>query len=201
MGVRPSHPSARSAVALRRAILLVALPGVAVPWIVGCDIHDETVQTLAASRPWRATSDTTGRRDTLGSEPAVGTRIEYVEGYEAGRRRATNGGLPMLLLFRASWCRWSGELAKGPLADRDLVTLSRRFVCVTIDADRDIATCATFGVSGFPTVILVDQEGHARFRATGSLTPDRLTVAMHDVLGDSSRSQRVASGQAEDTRR
>jgi hypothetical protein len=196
MGVRPSHPSTRSAVAPLRAILVVAIPGV-----VGCNIHDEAVQTLVTSRSWRATSETTGRRDTLGSEPAVGTRIEYVEGYEAGLRRASNSGLPMLLVFRASWCRWSGELAKGSLANRDLVAISRRFVCVTIDADRDTATCTTFGVSGFPTVILVDQEGQARFRATGSLTPDQLTVAMHDVLGDSARSQRVASEQAEDTRR
>jgi thioredoxin-related protein len=191
-----SCPPVRRAVTATRAILLVALL-----WLGGCEIHDETVQTLAPSRSWRASSESTGRRDTLGTEPTAGTRIEYVEGYDAGRRRATAGGLPMLLVFRASWCRWSGELTKGPLTDRDLVILSRRFVCVTIDADRDTSTCATFGVSGFPTVILVDQEGQPRFRATGSLTPDRLTVAMHDVLGDSARSQRVAAGQADDTRR
>jgi hypothetical protein len=191
-----SCPPVRRAVTTPRAILLVALS-----WLVGCEIHDETVQTLAPSRSWRASSGSTGRRDALGTEPTAGTRIEYVEGYDAGHRRATAGGLPMLLVFRASWCRWSGELTKGPLTDRDLVTLSRRFVCVTIDADRDTATCATFGVSGFPTVILVDQEGRPRFRATGSLGPDRLTVAMHDVLGDSTRASRVAAGQADDTRR
>jgi hypothetical protein len=189
-------PPLRRAVTTPRALLLVALP-----WLLGCEIHDETVQTLAPSRSWRASSESTGRRDALGAEPTTGTRIEYVEGYDAGRRRATAGGLPMLLVFRASWCRWSGELTKGPLADRDLVTLSRRFVCVTIDADRDTATCTTFGVSGFPTVILVDQEGQPRFRATGSLAPDRLTVAMHDVLGDAARAQRVAAGQADDPRR
>jgi len=199
MAVWLFRPSARYPVP--RAILLVAVPWVAIPWIAGCDIHDETVQTLAPSRSWRATSETTGRSDGLGTEPAVGTRIEYVEGYEAGRRRANAGGRPMLLVFRASWCRWSGELAKGPLANGDLVALSRRFVCVTIDADRDTATCATFGVSGFPTVLLVDQEGHERFRATGSLTPDRLTVAMLDILGDSARPQRVATDSLEATRR
>ena len=200
MGARLSRSPTRYSLAPTRAIFLVAVPWIAVPWIVGCDIHDETVQTLVPSRSWRATSDSTGRRDTLAAEPTAGTRIEYVEGYEAGRRRATAGGLPMLLVFRASWCRWSGELAKGSLADRELVALSRRFVCVTIDADRDTATCTTFGVSGFPTVILVDQEGQERFRATGSLTPDRLAVAMHDVLGSPARPQRMAAGQAEENR-
>lgn len=180
---------------------LAAILAVGLPTFSGCEIHDETVQTLGPPRPWWPPGDGPGRRDERRPESSSGTRIEYVEGYEAGRRRATAGGLPMLLVFRASWCRWSSELAKGPLADRDLVNLSRRFVCVTIDADRDPSTCTTFGVSGFPTVILVDHEGRERFRATGSMSVGSLSLAMHDLLGDPARPQRVAAGEAADPRR
>lgn len=170
-------------------------------WVTGCEIHDEIVASPRATRPWRAPAEPSGRRDDRREESAAGTRIEYVEGYEAGRRRATAGGLPMLLVFRASWCKWSAELAKGPLADRDLVTLSRLFVCVTIDADRDPATCTAFGVTGFPTVILVDEGERTRFRATGSMLAGSLTLAMHDLLGDAARSHRVATGGADGPRR
>jgi len=190
------HAPTPVAILSRSAILLAAGP-----WLAGCEIHDEKVQTPAPSRPWRMTNDVDGRRDELRGEGLTGTRLECVEGYEAGRRRATAGGLPMLLVFRAAWCRWSGELATGTLADRDLVALSKRFVCVTIDADRDAETCNAFAVSGFPTIVLVDSQGRERFRATGSMAPGRLTVAMHDVLGTPARPQRVAAGPADEVPR
>ena len=138
-------------------------------------------------------------RDAAGLDPerrpeTAGRGIEYIEGYEAGRRRATAEGLPMLIVFRATWCRWSGELTKGPLADRGVVTAAQRFVCVTVDADRDADTCRDFGVSGFPTVIVLDTTGTERFRATGATAAAGLAVVLHELLGGPDRPERYAGG-------
>jgi hypothetical protein len=161
----------------------------------GCDVRDEAVRPAVPPRPWTHTSlDTVGQRDDGRPESLASPGIEYVEGHAAGRRRAAAEGLPMLLVFRAGWCRWSAELAKGPLADRGVVTASRRFVCVMIDADRDADTCVEFGVSGFPTVVVLDTAGRERFRATGTGAAGQLAVVMHELLDTSARPARHATG-------
>jgi hypothetical protein len=138
--------------------------GATPPWLLvlatvalasGCDIHDEPVRTGAGDTLWpQVVERAAAARDLPLREAHARPGIEYVEGFEAGQRRAEAERLPMLLVFRASWCRWSCELAQGPLADRRVATLAHRFVCVTVDADRDAATCKAFGVSGFPTVLV-----------------------------------------------
>ena len=98
----------------------------------------------------------------------------------------------MLIVFRAGWCRWSGEFARGPLADRSVVSLARRFICVTADADRDAATCRAFDVRVFPTVVVLDAGGRERFRATGSAAADGLATALRGVLDTPDAVDRIA---------
>jgi thioredoxin-like negative regulator of GroEL len=135
----------------------------------GFEVHDEAVKT-PARRPVRLTT---------ASEPRKA--IEYVEGYEAGLRRATAENRPMLVIFRAAWCRWCAELAQGPLLDERLVRLSRQFVCVGVDADRHADDCRRFGVKRFPTVILATSAGEELRRWTGCPTADELATAMTGV--------------------
>jgi hypothetical protein len=159
----------------------------------GCSVRDEeagslspaawqptTVERLAASPP-RAAAD-----------PAITPRrIERVEGYPAGSRRAADGGLPMLLIFRADWCRWSAGLVAETLSDPRLAGLAGSFVAVTVDADRDTASCRSFGVRTFPTVIVLDRERKERFRATGAAVRDGLAGALASAAADVPR--RVAT--------
>ena len=72
-------------------------------------------------------------------------------------------------------------MARGPLADREIVARTRRFVCVFVDADRDAATCRAFDVAAFPTLIVIGGDGRERFRATGSVAPGSLAAALDAV--------------------
>lgn len=151
---------------------------------VGCDIRDERVHAPQARSPWpNAVAFPHGPLAEPRTASATLPSIEYVEGYEAGARRATASRLPQLLVFRASWCRWSREITRGPLSDPVLVARSRRFVCVTIDADRDAVTCSDFGVTAFPTVVVIDAEGQERYRATGAEAAVDLAATLEQVLG------------------
>mgnify|MGYP006276339853 CR=1 FL=1 len=138
-----------------------------VAW-TGFEVHDEVV-TRPAPRSVRLVA--------MPSEPGSAA-IEYVEGYDAGLRRAAADNRPMLVIFRAGWCRWCTELAQGPLADRRLVSLSRQFVCVVVDADRHAADCRRCGVKEFPTVMLASSNGEEHRRWTGCPTVDELVAAM-----------------------
>ncbi|MFM8805694.1 MAG: thioredoxin domain-containing protein [Planctomycetia bacterium] len=166
-------PSSTVARLLGRLLGRLLVPAAAILLAVvvlrGFEVHDETVQS-PTRRPVRLTAT---------SEP--GTAIEYVEGYEAGLRRATAEDRPMLVIFRAAWCRWCAELAQGPLLDQRLVRLSRQFVCVGVDADRHADDCRRFGVKQFPTVILATSAGEEIRRWTGCPTADELATAMTGV--------------------
>jgi len=166
-----------------RAALVTLLAGTALT--AGCEVRDE--QPVGGGSAWWGAGPVAtapaGRLITTSPAAATdGPVIEFVEGFQAGRRRATATGLPMLVVFRAGWCRWSGELAAAAAADPHLVSLSRRFVCVTVDADRDAATCREFGVQAFPTVVLVEADGRERHRAVGAAAADGLARAMRGVL-------------------
>ena len=132
-------------------------------------MHDEAVKS-PAPRPVRLTA-----------APEPGNSIEYVEGYEAGLRRATAENRPLLVIFRAAWCHWCAEFAQGTLVDPRLVGLSRQFVCVRVDADRHAADCRRFRVKEFPTVILATPRGDELRRWKGCPSADELTSAMAGI--------------------
>lgn len=169
----------------------------------GCTVRDEAAAPGADGGWWTtpATRPSSGGLIAAGpAAPAAAPAIDYVDGFEAGSRRAGESGQPMLLVFRAAWCRWSGELVQAAVADPTVVRLSRRFVCVAIDADRHADTCKRFAVSAFPTVILLDADGTERFRATGSTAITSVAAAMNDVAATPARPKRIATTPAAPTR-
>lgn len=164
-------------------------PLAAVAAALGCEVRDEPAAPAAAG--WRVMPVVDTR--PLLEATAAPTAIEYVEGFDSGLRRAAEDGRPLLTVFRASWCRWSAELGQGVLADPRVIGLSRRFVCVAVDADRDAATCRRFDVDRFPTVLLCDATGTERFRTTGSAAAG-LADAMAGLLEAAGDRRRIAGG-------
>jgi len=157
--------------------------------LAGCDVRDEEVRRGSGS-PWlpAVVERLAGPSQRSAAGTTAGERgIDFVDGYAAGSRRAADAGLPLLLVFQASWCRWSGELVAGTLADARLTSLSGRFVAVSVDADRDAATCRSFGVQIFPTAIVLDRDRRERFRASGLAAREGLAVAVEAALDDTPR--------------
>jgi len=163
----------------------------------GCEVRDESPRGGPAS-PWlpAVVERLAGPSRRLSGDASLAPRsIEFVEGYEAGSRRAADGGLPMVLVFRAAWCRWSRGLVGEALADPRLEGLAGSFVAVAIDADRDAATCRSFGVDTFPTAIVLDRSRQERFRATGAAVREGLAGAV--VSATTEPPQRMARQPAE----
>jgi hypothetical protein len=177
-----------------RASTIAILVVVASVAATGCSMRDEQAVSGGETRWWSATQSGPGGAGLMPAPatPATTAVIEYVEGFEAGAKRAADAGLPMLVVFRAAWCRWSGELVQAAVADSRIVECSRRFVCVAVDADRHAATCREFDVRAFPTVVLLDADRTEQFRATGSSAVSGLAAAMGDVLTAASRPRRLA---------
>lgn len=168
---RRSHDlrlAGRGASVARAAACLAVMLG------VGCEVRDESVRAPDGRTLWPRPA----RAQAGGTSGREAAEVAYVDGYAAASRRATAAGRPLLLVFRASWCRWSGALDRGPLADPGLVALSRRCVCTQVDADRDAATCRAFAVTAFPTVIIVAADGRECFRGSGASATAGLAAAL-----------------------
>lgn len=164
----------------------------------GCSVRDERAVGTGDAAWWTTTSEEV-RPGLIGGSPAqppAAAAIEYEEGFAAAARRAAETGKPTLLVFRAAWCRWSGDLLSAAAGDPRIVTRARRCVCVAVDADRDPDTCARFEVRAFPTVILLDADGGEAFRRTGSSAVERLAEALDDVLGTTATARRMAAGES-----
>jgi len=154
---------------------------------VGCDIRDEAVQPAVATADRLLRADALEQGGLLGAAvggPPVATKqsIEYLEGFEAALARAASDAKPVLVVCRASWCRWSAELAQGPLADPRIIELSRAFICVMVDADRNGDVCRTLGVQAFPTVLVLAPDGAERTRTVGRPTIATLAAALESTL-------------------
>ena len=167
---------------------LVAMSGVG-----GCEVRDEEARRGSAT-PWLPTVAQRLAATERDRGAAAGTAgsVECVEGFAAGSRRATDTGLPLLLIFRATWCRWSDEFLAAALTDPQLAAATNRFVCATIDADREAAICRSFGVRAFPTLIALDTGRRERFRATGAAAREQLAAAVEAVLDETAT--RMAAG-------
>jgi len=165
----------------------------------GCDVRDEEARGGQRS-PWfpQVVDRLAAPSHRSVEAPSSGRSIEFIDGYAAGSRRAADGGLPMLLVFRASWCRWSDAFVADAGGEPQLAGLAGRVVCVAIDADREPATCRSFGVHAFPTAIVLDRERRESFRAAGADARVGLAVALESALDETPR--RIA-GQPVDTSR
>jgi hypothetical protein len=174
----PAAPRATASMTLLRTFFAITACGILLP---GCEVRDEEART----GPSAAWLETMARR--LGDKPAKAASrtdggVECIDGFTSGARRATDAGLPMLLVFRASWCRWSGTLVATMLADERMAAASGRIVCVAIDADREAAVCRSFGVRTFPTLIVLDADRRERFRATGAAARRGLAAALETAV-------------------
>jgi thiol:disulfide interchange protein len=93
--------------------------------------------------------------------------IEFVRGWELGRRVAAERGQPCLVFFTAHWCTYCRRMEETTFNDGAVVQAASQFVCVLVDADAEPEVCRRLQVSGYPTVELISPAGASLGRMTG----------------------------------
>ena len=165
----------------RRAPLLV-LPAVLAILAVGCEIRDEQARPRAVGLRWP--DPVTGRLEQQGptAHSSGLTSISFVDDCDAGRRLAEAADKPLLVVFRADWCRWSAAFSQQTLTDPSIVALAGRFICVQVDADRHDTVCQRYAVSQFPTVLILDAENNELSRRSGHTLATDLKPLLRQAL-------------------
>ena len=104
---------------------------------------------------------------------------------------------PVMADFYTTWCGWCTRLDTDTYSSGDVDGLSREFICVKVDAERDAAAASRYGVRGYPTIIFFNYEGAVDDRIGGYLGPNDFAERMRAVLKKTKkpRAQKTAERQ------
>ena len=109
-------------------------------------------------------------------------RLRFVDGYQAGVNVAAAQGKPILLYFTTTPCYWCQKLVADAFHDETVVSLSNRFVCVLVDAEREPEVVQHFGVRAYPTIQFVSTRGQPLNQMIGKQPNQVLVRQMHAAL-------------------
>ena len=106
----------------------------------------------------------------------------FVRGYLQGYEQAREAGQPMLVFFTVPGCGYCEQMAREASADEQVVQLSRRFVCILVDADTEPEICREFRVRAYPTIQFISPQGVPLNRVTGKTPAGQLASQMQAAL-------------------
>jgi thioredoxin-related protein len=112
------------------------------------------------------------------------TGIEFITGYESVLATAQEKGQKAVIDFYTEGCPWCRTLDTVTFVDSAVIDLSETMVFGKIDARADSVTADKYGVSGYPTVLLVNGDGSEIDRIYGYLPPDEFVETINDYLQD-----------------
>jgi len=157
--------------------------------ITGCELRQEPAAASRGQRRWPAPLSRRLEAAAESASTAAPDTIAFVESCTAGRRLAAAAGKPLLLIFRAGWCRWSAAFTQQTLGDPEIIALSEQFVCVQVDADRDADICRRYAVTQFPTVLVLAADDSELNRRSGHT----LAVDLQPLLQQALAAEQLAT--------
>ncbi|HAW50600.1 TPA: hypothetical protein DCX16_06600 [bacterium] len=95
------------------------------------------------------------------------TQISWYTSLDEGERVAKKKNIPIMLSFCGDWCIYCKLLDTITYKDKDVISMLQNFVCVRIDAGKNLELAKKYMVTGLPTIVFIK--------------PDRTKV--HEIIG------------------
>jgi thiol-disulfide isomerase/thioredoxin len=103
--------------------------------------------------------------------------------YQAGTQVAKRQNRPMMVSFMAAWCPSCRRLNGEVYANSDVIGLSKKFVCLWVDTDRQPDVARMHAAAKIPTIVFLDPQGRELHRLVGFRQPDVFMSEMRQALG------------------
>lgn len=87
-------------------------------------------------------------------------QIGWLTDFKIANKLAVDMGKPMLLDFTAVWCKPCREMEKDFWSRADIIELSKDFVCVKVDLEKNKSLADKYVVAALPNVIMTDSWGN-----------------------------------------
>ncbi len=116
---------------------------------------------------------------------SAGESVAWRSDESTALAEARAAGKPVLLDFTAEWCAACHELDRETWSDQDVIKELAGFVALKLDMTKRSETTASlgerWGVSGLPTVIVLDAAGNEVERFFGFRTPEQVLPLLRRV--------------------
>lgn len=74
---------------------------------------------------------------------------------------------PIMLFFYSDNCGWCQVMNRTTYANQEVIELSKKFIPIIIDCDRDRRTPTKYGIYGLPAILFIDSEGNVIHSVSG----------------------------------
>lgn len=115
-------------------------------------------------------------------EEVAAESVYWIYSYSEALTRASFEGKLVMMDFYAKWCGWCKKMDTETYRDSRVITASRDFICLKIDADKYPEIAAGYGVTGYPTILFVDSDERIISGRPGYRDADTLLAEMNQAL-------------------
>lgn len=128
--------------------------------------------------------EVSGSIEQLSAEKTETEEVQWILSLTEGLKSARQANKPLLVYFHAEWCSWCKRMIRDTYSAGEVIGLSRNFVCVKVDTDKDLQVPKEYKVTGLPTIIFLNPEGEVIKRVVGFKSSADLAGLMKEVIED-----------------
>ncbi|MFA6078254.1 MAG: thioredoxin family protein [Candidatus Omnitrophota bacterium] len=111
-------------------------------------------------------------------------------------RSAESSGEPIMVDFYTDWCGWCKRLDNDTYMDSKVNDLSRKFICVKINAESDPAAARKYNVGSYPTILFLNSKGSVIGTIRGYQPPEAFAKSMEGILKQHDNTKPAPAGAA-----
>jgi thioredoxin-related protein len=126
--------------------------------------------------------------------PRSASAVSWGSNLDSALRESDSSGKPVLVDFYTDWCGWCKKMDKDTYENSTVDELTRSFICVKIDGDKDPETTRKYNVSGYPTILFLNSKGNVIGTVGGYMPPNNFAVYLEEILKKSGRSKEKQDG-------
>ena len=93
------------------------------------------------------------------NRPKAQVPIRFLESFDEARAEAERSRRRILAYFTGRYCGWCRVMEKRTFTDAEVVELSKGFVCVKLDAEKEPQLYDELGVDAIPRSFILTSEG------------------------------------------
>jgi thioredoxin-like negative regulator of GroEL len=108
--------------------------------------------------------------------------IDWQTNFNEAIELAKEQGKPVMIDFWAIWCPPCRKMDMEVWPDAEVIALSRKFVCIKVDIDRNKSLASNYGIRAIPTLIFTDPLGKKTKKRVGYVLAKKLVPLMLRLL-------------------
>ena len=108
--------------------------------------------------------------------------VNWLTSYDKALKLAKEKNKPIMVDFYAKWCGWCKRLDKDTYRDEKVIEVSRDFICLKIDGDKNRLLARKYEIRGYPTILFLDGDGKKIGGGPGYRDAGQLLSEMRQIL-------------------